>query len=79
VLVVVHLPCYSAGTTLGSFVIAITFFLSETFLFKTMNMKGALSPLIVAGKHFVLCAQTQHELSFQSFGAAALILAKRGT
>eukprot|EP00877_Chromochloris_zofingiensis_P006908 jgi/Chrzof1/2470/Cz11g16270.t1 len=37
------------GVTLLSFVVALLHFLSELLIFKTMSIKGAASPMIVAG------------------------------
>lgn len=39
-----------AGVTLLSFVVALLHFLSELLIFKTMSIKGAASPMIVAGE-----------------------------
>ncbi|MEW5319631.1 MAG: hypothetical protein WDW38_010774 [Sanguina aurantia] len=36
------------AVTLSSFAVAIIFFLSELFIFRTVSLKGALSPLIIA-------------------------------
>lgn len=38
-----------AGATLASFVLALLFFLSELLLYKTLSLKSALQPMIVAG------------------------------
>lgn len=37
------------GATLLSFVVALVHFLSELLIFKTMSIKGAASPMVVAG------------------------------
>lgn len=39
-----------AAATLGSFVVALAFFVSELLVYKTVSLKGALSPMIVASK-----------------------------
>ncbi|EFJ47056.1 hypothetical protein VOLCADRAFT_105276 [Volvox carteri f. nagariensis] len=36
------------GTTLFSFVVALLFFLSELLVYKTVTIRGALSPMIIA-------------------------------
>ncbi|GIL95058.1 hypothetical protein Vretimale_1158 [Volvox reticuliferus] len=36
------------GTTLFSFVVALTFFLSELLIYRTVTIRGALSPMIIA-------------------------------
>lgn len=38
-----------AGATLLSFVVALAHFLTELLVFKTMSVKGAASPMVVAG------------------------------
>ena len=38
-----------AGATLSSFGLALLFFTSELLYFKTLSLKSALQPLIVAG------------------------------
>eukprot|EP00878_Enallax_costatus_P003825 GHUV01004041.1.p1 GENE.GHUV01004041.1~~GHUV01004041.1.p1 ORF type:complete len:159 (+),score=27.27 GHUV01004041.1:183-659(+) len=37
------------GATLLSFVVALLHFLTELFLFKTMSIKGAAAPMVIAG------------------------------
>mmetsp|Transcript_20335 Transcript_20335/g.36511 ORF Transcript_20335/g.36511 Transcript_20335/m.36511 type:complete len:129 (-) Transcript_20335:367-753(-) len=39
-------PVY--GATLFSFIVALTFFVSERFIFKTVSSKGFMSPCIIA-------------------------------
>ncbi len=38
-----------AGATLTSFVLALLFFTSELLVYKTLSLKSALQPMIVAG------------------------------
>jgi hypothetical protein len=44
------LCCVPAGATLLSFVVALVHFLTELLVFKTMSIKGAATPMIIAGK-----------------------------
>ena len=44
------------AATLGSFVVALAFFLPELLVFKTVSIKGAASPMVVAGE----CLRTVH-------------------
>jgi hypothetical protein len=41
---------FSAGATLLSFVVALLHFVTELLVFKTMSIKGAATPMIIAGK-----------------------------
>lgn len=43
-------PTVRAGATLLSFVVALAHFVMELFVFKTMSIKGAASPMVVAGE-----------------------------
>jgi hypothetical protein len=46
-----HLCCAGpAGATLLSFVVALVHFVTELLVFKTMSIKGAATPMIIAGK-----------------------------
>ena len=40
----------SAGATLGSFVVALSYMLLELLVFKTLDVRGAMSPMCIAGE-----------------------------
>jgi hypothetical protein len=46
-----HHPCciIPAGATLLSFVVALVHFITEVLIFKTMSIKGAATPMAIAG------------------------------
>lgn len=84
-----HLPVPKhAGATLFSFLVALVFFLSELFIFKTLSLKCAASPMVVAGMvvHAMYRAVSPHthgawhELSAGPSVAAAcnLFMARHG-
>ena len=39
-----------AGATLGSFVVALAYFAGEVFVYKTVDLKGVLSPGVIASE-----------------------------
>ena len=44
-------PCSApAGATLGSFVVALSYMLLELLVFKTLDVRGAMSPMCIAGE-----------------------------
>jgi hypothetical protein len=53
---------FSAGATLLSFVVALVHFITELLVFKTMSIKGAATPMIIAGKSCSLVTSSQSQL-----------------
>jgi hypothetical protein len=46
-------PACTTGATLLSFVVALVHFVTELLVFKTMSIKGAATPMVIAGARAV--------------------------
>ena len=48
-----------AAVTLGTFAVAMAFFLSETFIYHTVSMRAAIAPMVIAGEAYFSSCNTQ--------------------